>query len=102
GEPDVLGTTVTQPLRESGPSGTYTLAYRVVSADGHSISGELTFDVTSGPAPAAPDAGDAGASAASGDSGEGFFARHWEHFALAAVGIAVGAWLVRAGWRGRA
>jgi methionine-rich copper-binding protein CopC len=99
GEPDVLAATVTQSLSRSGPSGTYTIAYRVVSADGHSISGELTFDVTSGPPPAAD--GAAPVSAESDDSDEGFFTRHVEHFALAAVGIVAGAWLVRAGWRGR-
>ena len=38
---------VTTPLRELGPSGTYTIGYRIVSADGHPVSGELTFNVNS-------------------------------------------------------
>jgi hypothetical protein len=36
---------VTAPVRELGPSGTYTIGYRIVSADGHPVSGELTFTV---------------------------------------------------------
>lgn len=35
GEPQVDGPTVTQPLIEQGPGGTYAVAWRVVSADGH-------------------------------------------------------------------
>ena len=36
---------VTAPVRELGPSGTYTIGYRIVSADGHPVRGELTFTV---------------------------------------------------------
>lgn len=100
GEPDVLGGTVTQALDRAGPSGTYTIAYRIVSADGHAVSGELTFDVTTGPPPAENGAA-ADASSDSDESEDGFFTRHAEHLALAAVGLVAGAWLVRAGWRGR-
>lgn len=99
GEPEVLGATVTQSVSGDGPSGTYTIAYRVVSADGHPISDELTFDVTAGQP---PDQGDSSHhDTESDESDEGFFSRHVEHFALAAVGLVAGAWLVRAGLRGR-
>lgn len=44
GEPTVEGTVVRQALAD-GPDGSYTMAYRVVSEDGHPISGEITFSV---------------------------------------------------------
>lgn len=39
----VEGATVTQPLPEQLPAGTYTVTWRATSADGHPISGELAF-----------------------------------------------------------
>ncbi|MGW0226921.1 copper resistance CopC family protein [Actinopolymorpha singaporensis] len=39
----VLGTKVTQRLADLGPAGTYQVAWRVVSADGHPVSGTLRF-----------------------------------------------------------
>lgn len=39
----VEGATVTQPLPQDLPAGTYTVAWRATSADGHPVSGELTF-----------------------------------------------------------
>jgi copper resistance protein C len=46
GTPTVNGTVVSQPLAPGTASGTYTLAYRVVSKDGHPISGKVTFTAT--------------------------------------------------------
>jgi methionine-rich copper-binding protein CopC len=47
---------VSAPLRELGPKGTYTIGYRIVSADGHPVSGQLEFELTTAgngtPAPA--------------------------------------------------
>ncbi|MGB3443466.1 MAG: copper resistance CopC family protein [Actinophytocola sp.] len=37
---------VTVPVRELGPKGVYTIGYRIVSADGHPVSGELKFTLT--------------------------------------------------------
>lgn len=37
---------VTAPVRELGPKGTYTIGYRIVSADGHPVSGKVTFTLT--------------------------------------------------------
>ena len=48
GEPSVDGTVVTQPLAGAA-SGVVTLLWKVVSSDGHPISGELAFTVTAGP-----------------------------------------------------
>ncbi len=37
---------VSAPVRELGPTGVYTIGYRVVSADGHPVSGKVTFTLT--------------------------------------------------------
>lgn len=47
GEAQVSGPTVTQPIGEL-PDGDYTISYRIVSSDGHPVSGELTFTVSAG------------------------------------------------------
>lgn len=46
GDPVVEGMTVTVPLAEEAPAGEYSVAWRVVSSDGHPISGEFVFGVT--------------------------------------------------------
>jgi methionine-rich copper-binding protein CopC len=43
GPPSVNGDTVTAPLRPLGPTGRYTIRYRIVSADGHPVSGQAVF-----------------------------------------------------------
>ncbi|NHA01095.1 copper resistance protein CopC [Nocardioides sp. W3-2-3] len=48
GEPRVDGSTVTVDLAK-GEEGTYALAFRVISADGHPVTGRLTFVVGDGP-----------------------------------------------------
>ncbi|MFI0820197.1 copper resistance protein CopC [Streptomyces sp. NPDC021098] len=45
GAATVAGRTVTQALAADAPPGRYTVGYRVVSADGHPVSGSLTFTV---------------------------------------------------------
>lgn len=60
-EPSVSGALVRQPLPDAG-GGTYTVAYRVVTADGHPVTGQLTFSVAgtspgSGPSASAADTG---------------------------------------------
>lgn len=52
----IVGSTINVRLPASGPRGAYTLSYRVVSADGHPISGSAKFTVTAGPTPSAPPA----------------------------------------------
>ena len=43
------------PLRPLGPAGVYTIRYRVTSADGHPVSGSVSFRLTvAGPDAAAP------------------------------------------------
>lgn len=68
GTVEVDGTTVTAPLRPLGPEGEYVIGYRVLSADGHPVSNEIRFTLTSpgpgeasgAPDSAAPDRGAAG------------------------------------------
>ncbi|MFI6597099.1 copper resistance protein CopC [Nonomuraea sp. NPDC050536] len=45
GKPSVDGATVRQALKEPLGAGKYTIAYRVVSSDGHPIEGEIPFTV---------------------------------------------------------
>ncbi len=58
GETNVQGAVVGVGLRPLGPAGTYTVNYRVTSADGHVVSGSWSFRLTvagtgtPGPAPA--------------------------------------------------
>ena len=46
GEPTVQGAVVGIALRPLGPAGTYTVNYRVTSADGHVVSGSWSFRLT--------------------------------------------------------
>ncbi len=44
GEPSVDGMVLTQPVSDDAPAGSYSVQWRVVSADGHPIDGEFTFE----------------------------------------------------------
>ncbi|WP_232715841.1 copper resistance CopC family protein [Gordonia metallireducens] len=46
GDPKVDGSKVSVGVRELGPTGTYTINYRVTSADGHVVSGQRSFELT--------------------------------------------------------
>ncbi len=75
GKPSVSGNTVTGTVT-AGPAGAYTAAYRVVSSDGHPVTGEVHFTLagdngpssvaSSGGSPAASEAASAVASASAG------------------------------------
>ncbi len=55
GAPSVVDGTVSAPLRTLGPAGGYSIRYRVISADGHPVSGTIPFTLTiAGPGSAAP------------------------------------------------
>lgn len=43
GPAQVTSTVVAAPVRPLGPAGRYRVGYRVLSADGHPVSGEITF-----------------------------------------------------------
>jgi methionine-rich copper-binding protein CopC len=59
GPPSIVDGKVSAPLRTLGPAGGYTIRYRVISADGHPVSGTVLFTLTvagagtAAPAPAA-------------------------------------------------
>jgi hypothetical protein len=67
GKPEVDGKVVTQAVKEPVPDGKYTIAYRVVSSDGHPIEGEIPFKVkgaqTPSPSPSAASPSDTGSAA---------------------------------------
>ena len=94
GEPQVLGNTVTEPLDAVGLAGTYTLAYRVVSTDGHPVSGELTYTVTAGTPVEEADT----VPAAATDHSSSFWNGHWPHMFIA-LGGALIAFMILPRWR---
>ncbi|WP_234834799.1 copper resistance CopC family protein [Mycolicibacterium stellerae] len=46
GDPQVQGAVIAVEVRPLGPAGTYTVNYRVTSADGHPVSGSWSFRLT--------------------------------------------------------
>ena len=56
GSPTVDSTVVTNAIGPLTAAGEYVIAYRVVSADGHPVVGEVKFQFTGAPAPAASSA----------------------------------------------
>ncbi|NIJ14456.1 hypothetical protein FHU38_004857 [Saccharomonospora amisosensis] len=57
GEVRVARNVVTAPLRPLGPAGEYIIGFRILSADGHPVSEEIRFTLTT-PGAAAPSAPD--------------------------------------------
>lgn len=90
--------TVTQPLTGSRPPGQYTVDWRVVSDDGHPVSGQWRFTVTAAapalPSPAAP-------AAAPADAGSG--GGHLGHVLLAVVVVVLLglSWVLERLWQRR-
>ena len=64
GKPSTKGPVVTQPLTADLPNGRYAVAFRVVSSDGHPVSGELHFTLNA-PAVAATTPGESPAASPS-------------------------------------
>lgn len=90
GDPQVEGAVISVGVRPLGPAGTYTVNYRVTSADGHPVSGSWSFSL------AAAGTGTPGPSANATDTSGGDEVPVWP-FAVAAV-VIVGAgalWAVR-------
>ena len=76
GEVEIVGGRVRQPVGELEP-GTYRITYRIVSADGHPVTGTVTFTVssdapspTAAPQPSASDHGHDEAAAATTADGD--------------------------------
>jgi copper resistance protein C len=89
GDPKVDGAVVSVGVRPLGPSGTYTVNYRVTSADGHVVSGSWSFRLTvAGTGTPGPPA------SASSPSDDGIPV--WPFFVAAGLIVAGGAvWAVR-------
>ena len=88
GDPEVRGAQAGVAVRPLGPSGNYTVNYRVTSADGHAVSGSWTFTVT------APSTGSPGPAVA--DTTESHRIALWPFIVGAGLVIAgVTAWWVR-------
>lgn len=68
GAVSVLGNAVSTAVSTDGPAGAYSMAYRVVSADGHPVTGEVKFSVT---APVSSSPGPSAVSSSSGPAGAG-------------------------------
>jgi methionine-rich copper-binding protein CopC len=105
GSAQVSGDTVTQAVNGTLPNGTYTVGWRVVSADGHPVSGKFEFTVkgssastaapSESPAPGAGAAGTTGApstaaSPAAGQEQDSGGSSGWLWIGLGAVVIALG------------
>lgn len=96
----VSGNTVSAPVGPLGPVGTYTIGYRIVSDDGHPVSGETTFILTragtghgvpAAQSPAAASAPDPGTSSADGSGSGSGGAPLWPWIAGAILLVAAGA-----------
>ena len=71
GPATVDGNVVRAPVRPLGPAGVYTVGYRIVSDDGHPVSGAIRFTLTqAGPGRGTP-AAQAGGGPADGQPGGG-------------------------------
>ena len=70
GTAQVNGNTVTGTV-SSGPAGAYIASYRIVSADGHPVTGEVHFTLAAGATPATGAASSGAGSSGTGSSGGG-------------------------------
>ena len=85
GPTDIQGAVASVGLRPLGPVGTYTVNYRVTSADGHVVSGSWSFRLaTAGPGTPGPPVG------ATGPVDEGVPV--WPFIAAAVAIVGAGAW----------
>jgi len=93
GPVQVSDNVVSAPLRPLGPAGVYTIGYRILSADGHSVTGEVKFTLTqagTGTPAAAKAATAPGTSAAAAPSGSDGGVPIWVWIAGAVVLLGVG------------
>ena len=94
GKPQVADASVSQPTGPSDVEGQYTVNYRIVSADGHPVSGTVRFSVGSASERAA-------STSDARPRARGFWGEHWRRVVLAGGGLLAGAAVLRSGLRGR-
>ncbi|KAA9166762.1 copper resistance protein CopC [Amycolatopsis acidicola] len=89
GSVEISSNVISAGVRPLGPAGTYTVGYRILSADGHPVSGEYTFTLTKAGngTPATANAA-TGASAESSDGSTGI--PIWVWIVGAVVLLAIG------------
>lgn len=85
GPAGIQGAVASVELRPLGPTGTYTVNYRVTSADGHVVNGAWSFELT------VAGTGSPGPPVARGEDGGGV--PIWPFVALAAAIVGAGAWV---------
>ncbi|MEV6983994.1 copper resistance protein CopC [Sphaerisporangium sp. NPDC051017] len=105
GPPTAEGPKVIEKVAGPLPSGSYVIAWRVVSSDGHPVEGEIPFTVNApgvtAPAPAAPSSSEQGATApgatapSSGEAASGGGFPVWIWAALALLMVVIVAMLLR-------
>lgn len=91
GEPQVADASVSQPTGQADDEGEYVVEYRVVSADGHPVSGSVSFTVGAGEP----------STAGARPRVRGFWSENWRRIALGGAGLLAGAAVLRSGLRGR-
>jgi methionine-rich copper-binding protein CopC len=91
GEPKIDGAVISVDVRPLGPTGTYTVNYRVTSADGHPVSGSWAFRLTvAGTGTPGPPAQSPAAAGANGST-------RWMFIgigAAVAAGLGIASWMV--------
>lgn len=100
----VVNDTVTELLGGSRPAGGYVVDWRVISADGHPVSGQFSFRALAAAAPLAP-VQSASATASSGGKSSGStgtIVLVVSLVAVFAIGLAAFSWQRRTAARGRA
>jgi methionine-rich copper-binding protein CopC len=88
GPVEISGPVAGVGMRPTGPAGTYTVNYRVTSADGHVVSGSWSFRVT---VAGTGEPGPPVAQQPAGDSADGGMPV-WPFVVVAAVIVGAGAW----------
>lgn len=103
GKPHVINGTVTQRVKGLPTAGKYTVAWRVVSADGHPVDGKFRFVAAKTAVGSASPSNDAAGTAAASSPQAGpaqqdpsFLGRHWLHIlgglVVVAIGVSVVLW----------
>lgn len=87
---EISSNVVTAAVRPLGPAGTYTVGYRILSADGHPVEGEYTFTLTKAGNGTPATAGAATGTAADSGDGSGGGVPVWVWIVGAVVLLAIG------------
>ena len=93
GSAEVVDNTVSEELTPISEPGEYTVAYRIVSVDGHPVTGELSFTLTGAAATSAAPTNDTSAGPSPVQAGaehqhSAGVSAHWEHV-IPLVGVSV-------------